>query len=72
MELERKSREAQLVQSVIEPDPEYQGSFISDEANLLDISGLDSKEIEARIRVYFKWQLACAAQHPSKEVELAR
>jgi hypothetical protein len=63
-ETESRSREVQLLQNVIEPDPEYQALFISDEANLLDISGLDSKEIEARIRFYFKGDLPAPLNIP--------
>ncbi len=54
IEIENREREIKLLINVIEPDPEYQPIFISDEACFLDISGKESKEIESRLEYYLK------------------
>lgn len=56
-EVEKRYREVQLLLNVVEPDPEYQPMFVSDEATFFDISGHDEKEIESRLKFYFKGEL---------------
>lgn len=57
VEIEKRSREVQLLVNIVEPDPEYQPFFISDESSLYDVSGKDESEIEADIKHYFKGDL---------------
>jgi hypothetical protein len=63
-EVEKCRREMQLIFNVIEPDPEYQPMFVSDEANFFDISGLNENEMEARLRFYFKGELPAPLSTP--------
>lgn len=49
----RYAREIQLLLNVIEPDPEYQPQFLSDEASLLDCLGTDESIIVKRLSEYF-------------------
>ena len=56
-ETEKRKREVQLVMNIIEPDPEYQSFFVSDDATLYDISGQDEEVIEERLKFYFKGEL---------------
>ncbi|MEJ2407224.1 MAG: hypothetical protein P8171_23660 [Candidatus Thiodiazotropha sp.] len=60
----KREREVQLLMNVVEPDPEYQAFFISDEACFYDISGQDEKEIEERLRFYFKGELPAPLKTP--------
>ena len=64
VEIEKRSREVQLIINVVEPDPEYQATFISDEASFFDISGQDEAEIESRLRFYFKGELPASLRTP--------
>jgi hypothetical protein len=64
IETENREREIQLILNVIEPDPEYQATFISDDACFYDISGLDEIEIEERLRFYFKGELPASLRTP--------
>ena len=52
--VDNRKREIQLLINIVEPDPEYQPSFISDEATFLDITAMDSLEIESKLKFYFK------------------
>jgi hypothetical protein len=63
-ETEKRKREVQLIMNVVEPDPEYQAMFISDEACFYDISGQDEKDIEERLRFYFKGDLPAPLSTP--------
>ena len=47
--VDNRKREIQLLINIVEPDPEYQPSFISDEATFLDITAMDSLEIESKL-----------------------
>ena len=51
--VDKYSREVQIVINLLEPDPEYQPFFISDEANFASISPLDEDEISRRLSQYF-------------------
>lgn len=57
VEIEKRRREVQLLVNIVEPDPEYQPLFISDESSLYDVTGKDVSEIDADIRHYFKGDL---------------
>ena len=63
-EIESRAREVQLIINVVEPDPEYQPTFISDEACFYDITGKDEKEVEANLRHYFKGELPAQLNTP--------
>jgi hypothetical protein len=60
----KREREVQLLMNVVEPDPEYQAFFISDEACFYDICGQDEKEIEERLSFYFKGELPAPLKTP--------
>lgn len=50
--LERQ-REVQIIVNLIEPDPEFQPSFISDEANIYDICMHDEPTLRYLLERYF-------------------
>ena len=73
----RRSREIQLLLNVIEPDPEFQAFFVSDEASARDVSGAPHEVVKARLEFYLRralpvplstplWKLvdAIKAMHP--------
>ena len=53
VEIASRQREIQLILNVIQPDPEYQPSLLTDEASLLDACGLSRELIAARLADYF-------------------
>ena len=63
-ETDQRTREVQLILNVVEPDPEYQATFISDEASFFDICGKDEKGIEENLRFYFKGELPAKLSTP--------
>ena len=63
-EIESREREVQLIKNIVEPDPEYQPFFLSDESCFLDISGKSTQEIEDRLRFYFKGELPAPLNTP--------
>ncbi|MGL6159727.1 hypothetical protein [Microbulbifer sp.] len=63
-EVEKRKREIQILINVIEPDPEYQPFFISDEASFYDITGKSKEEIEQNLRFYFKGELPVTINTP--------
>ena len=63
-ETELRQREIQLLINVVEPDPEYQPMFVSDEATFLDVCGSDIDEINERLCFYFKAQLSADIKQP--------
>ena len=63
-EIEKREREIQLIINVVEPDPEYQPMFISDEATFFDITGQLETEIEEKLRFYFKGELPAPINVP--------
>ena len=63
-EIEKREREVQLIINIVQPDPEYQPVFISDEACFFDISGDSETEIESRLRFYFKGELPASLITP--------
>ena len=48
-----RTREVQLLVYVIEPDPRWQPSFISDKASLLDCLSNDEDDMRRRLAFYF-------------------
>jgi len=63
-ETEKRDREVRLIINIVEPDPEYQPMFISDEACFYDITGKNEKEIEENLRFYFKGELPAELSTP--------
>lgn len=63
-EIEKRQREVRLILNIVEPDPDYQPIFISDEASFFDISGQAEPEIESRLRFYFKGELPAPLTTP--------
>lgn len=57
-------REVQLLVNVVEPDPEYQPLFLSDEASFLDITGHDQELVTARLEFYLKRSLPAPLSTP--------
>lgn len=62
--VDSREREVQLIMNIVEPDPEYQAIFISDNACFYDITGQDAKEIEAKLKFYFKGELPAPLSTP--------
>ena len=48
-----RAREVQLLVNVVEPDPRWQPSFISDKASLLDCLGNEEDDMRRRLAFYF-------------------
>ena len=63
-ETQKREREIQLLINVIEPDPEYQPIFISDEATFLDVTGKKKELIESRLEFYLKSELPASLNTP--------
>lgn len=63
-EVEKREREVRLIMNVVEPDPEYQAIFISDDACFYDISGQDEEVIKERLKFYFKGELPAPLNTP--------
>jgi len=61
---EELSREIQLLINVVEPDPEYQPFFVSDEACFFNITLYDEDVIEKRLRFYFNGDLPADLNTP--------
>ena len=64
IETEKREREVQLIVNIVEPDPEYQPIFISDEATFLDITGQHEAETMSRLMFYFKGELPAPLKTP--------
>ena len=52
-ETEKRSRAVTALLNVLEPDPEYQPAFISDEASVLDCLAEEEEELRNRLERYF-------------------
>jgi hypothetical protein len=48
-----REREIQLIINIVEPDPEYQGPLVTDEATLLDAVGVDEGTMAQRLKLHF-------------------
>jgi glutathione S-transferase len=64
VETERRRREIQLLLNVIEPDPEYQAFFVSDEASACDVSGAPPELVRARLEFYLRKPLPVPQSAP--------
>lgn len=53
-ETERRARDVQILVNIIEPDPEFQPSLLTDEASPFDISAAASELIQSRLEFYFR------------------
>ncbi len=56
-ESKKREREIQLLINVIEPDPEYQPFYISDEATFFDVTVQDESLTKSRLEFYLKGEL---------------
>ncbi len=63
-EVEARNREVQLLFNIIEPDPEYQPTFTSDEATIRDSTGLEDQVVLARLESYFRFDCSFALAIP--------
>lgn len=63
-ETKSRSREVQLLVNLIQPDPQYQPFFLSDEACFLDITSEGTAEIEAKLCSYFQGDLPAPITTP--------
>jgi len=53
VEVSKRKREVQIILNIVEPDPEYQPTFISDKATIFDLIGNSENEIKERLEFYF-------------------
>ena len=53
VETNRCRHEIQALIRIAEPDPEYQGPLVTDEASLLDAVGASPEEIQDRLDTHF-------------------
>lgn len=54
-EVASREREIQLLFNIIEPDPDYQPIFTSDEATLLDSTAHEREVIQSRLESYLRF-----------------
>lgn len=52
-DVDARAREVQLVMNVIEPDPEFQPMFLSDESHILQCCRVEEDMIATRLRSFF-------------------
>jgi len=64
VETERRRSEIDALISIVEPDPEYQGPLVTDEASLLDAVGASPQEIQNRLDAYFGERLSISLSTP--------
>ena len=64
VETERRRREVDALIAVVEPDPEYQGPLVTDEASLLDAVGASAQEIQDRLDAHFGGRLPIPLSTP--------
>ncbi|CAH0535132.1 hypothetical protein VST7929_02793 [Vibrio stylophorae] len=57
-------REIQLLINLLEPDPALQPTWVSDEDCFFDICTLTRKEIEEKLRIYFRGELPADVSLP--------
>ena len=53
IETDLRRREVDALIAIVEPDPEYQGPLVTDEATLLDAVGASPEEIQERLDAHF-------------------
>lgn len=64
VETEQRRREICALIAVAEPDPEYQGPLVTDEASLLDAIGASPQEIQDRLDAHFGERLRIPLSMP--------
>ena len=64
VETQKRTREIQLIINIVEPDPEYQPLFISDEAGLMDVTGYDEAECRRRLEFYLGRSFSFSVRQP--------
>ena len=52
-EVEEREREVRYIFNIVQPDPDYQPIFLSDESTLLDATIHDEAECRRRLECYF-------------------
>ncbi len=67
-EIATRKREIQLIFNIIEPDPEFQPIFTSDEATLLDSTAHDREMVRARLEAYLHFDCGHLLNMPIWEV----
>jgi hypothetical protein len=63
-EVEDREREVRFILNIVQPDPEYQPIFLSDEATLLDVTSHDETECRRRLERYFGSPFPCSLRQP--------
>jgi len=64
VETDRRRREIYALIAIAEPDPEYQGPLVTDEASLLDAVGASPDEIQGRLDAHFGERLPIPLRTP--------
>lgn len=57
VEVESRVREVRLLIKIVQPAPEYQPFFVSDESTLLDVATEERSVVEARLEAYLRRSL---------------
>jgi hypothetical protein len=63
-ETKRRSREIQILVNVLEPDPQNQPYFLSDEATVFEVSAESEETIKHRLEFHFGEPLKISLQQP--------
>lgn len=63
-EVEDREREIRYIFNIVQPDPEYQPIFLSDEATLLDATSHAEAECRSRLECYFASPFPCNLRQP--------
>lgn len=63
-EVEEREREVRFIFNIVQPDPEYQPIFLSDESSLLDATSHDEAECRRRLEFYFGSPFPCSLRQP--------
>lgn len=64
VETNLRRREIDALIAIAEPDPEYQGPLVTDEASLLDAVGASPEEIQDRLDAHFGERLPIPLSTP--------
>jgi hypothetical protein len=64
VETDDRRREIDVLIAIAEPDPEYQGPLVTDEASLLDAVGASPREIQDRLDAHFGERLPIPLSTP--------
>jgi len=68
IEVESRVREVQLLINIVQPDPEYQPFFVSDESTLFDFATEGRSVVEARLEAYLRRSLPIPITSPIWQV----